>query len=1120
MPAIINLTNNFSTTHEREFWNEFSVLYKNTYSNNKETSVLLGNIVIESKELMDAIVIKKDAIIIIDFKEGGGEIKFKEKEIWTRNDGSEIKGGSYTNPYLQMRYYKFKLKEFLSSKKVELPDIDNANLDHINGVVLFKDKINFDRNTLPGNIKPWFHITDKINILEKLNSVTSRTINFSDNLISIIPSIFGNTNQSNAKANPNTVRNTKIVKYTATERILDYYICCLEQEDLKNLHLGAETQNGNINNQSKSYHLFPDSTNNFILNNKNDIVVTDPSITTFIKQENLNPNPRNLFLGSPLLAYVENNKTYIYPKYFCQLIINDNQLNSYKRINDDELNLNKYYLKRCGLSDREEIESICDEINNFKSYQEKENYLTNLTLKNKDTLNNIQFLYYSESSNITSNLLKELGEKGLMNNYNLKRLSETPAKYLINKDIVSKSDINYDLQKEVEIFSLNNSQENAVRKSLSKHFTVITGPPGTGKSQVVLNILANAVMQNKKVLFASNNNKAVDVVKNRFIDNIFSDTETDLSDTILRLGNVTEMKNTLIQLDKIINHINDGEYNIDIQLLNNSLNDLEELNNILYEKKEILNKTDKFLTVCTDIDNFDYSLQSDFFSNKVFTIDEKELDYNINELSRLSNKKELNIIEKLILFIYPKYYFNKYYSKLNEVKNCLPDLSKNYFDRVNNFTNYNILELVRHFEELKEIKRKEKIINTLKDFILGIDVESIFKNDLPTATKFLKMYKSQLENELNVLRSQRIELSREAFKNKLKYSLSNLRQEVVQNYKESYEILTDKNKKISNYPDFMRNFENNFETFINSLPIWTVTSLSIKNRIPLKTDLFDLLIIDEASQCDIPSMIPLFFRVKNVCIIGDDLQLKHISGLSLDEDFKIAEDCGVPQIGGRYTEESLFIYSLNICNKSNIDDIFLNEHYRSHVDIMNFCNKNFYIPKKARSMIHKTQDDSLIFPNQGIYWINVTSNNLSTKYKKNLSEIDKIIEIYKDLLSKNLNQNISYGIATPFRNQGDAIKHKLIKEKINDQRIEVLGDTVHKFQGDEKDVIFFSPVISFEATNGMKNFINYFSPQLLNVAISRGRSAVIIVGDKSECSNSGGLLSSLVNSSKLITNFN
>src|SRR5262249_24482546 len=43
----------------------------------------------------------------------------------------------------------------------------------------------------------------------------------------------------------------------------------------------------------------------------------------------------------------------------------------------------------------------------------------------------------------------------------------------------------------------------------------ITGPPGTGKSQVVTAILVNAAWRGLRVLFASKNNKAVDVVMER-----------------------------------------------------------------------------------------------------------------------------------------------------------------------------------------------------------------------------------------------------------------------------------------------------------------------------------------------------------------------------------------------------------------------------------------------------------------------------------------------------------------------------------------------------------------------------------------------------------------------------
>src|SRR5207244_7890626 len=50
---------------------------------------------------------------------------------------------------------------------------------------------------------------------------------------------------------------------------------------------------------------------------------------------------------------------------------------------------------------------------------------------------------------------------------------------------------------------------------LTMTHTVVTGPPGTGKSQVVTNMLVNAAWRGMKVLFASKNNKAVDVVEAR-----------------------------------------------------------------------------------------------------------------------------------------------------------------------------------------------------------------------------------------------------------------------------------------------------------------------------------------------------------------------------------------------------------------------------------------------------------------------------------------------------------------------------------------------------------------------------------------------------------------------------
>ena len=67
----------------------------------------------------------------------------------------------------------------------------------------------------------------------------------------------------------------------------------------------------------------------------------------------------------------------------------------------------------------------------------------------------------------------------------------------------------------LEPLPLNSEQRTAIQQSLTRPLTVITGPPGTGKSQVVTALLMNAAWSGQRVLFASKNNKAVDVVEER-----------------------------------------------------------------------------------------------------------------------------------------------------------------------------------------------------------------------------------------------------------------------------------------------------------------------------------------------------------------------------------------------------------------------------------------------------------------------------------------------------------------------------------------------------------------------------------------------------------------------------
>src|SRR5947209_20281597 len=70
-----------------------------------------------------------------------------------------------------------------------------------------------------------------------------------------------------------------------------------------------------------------------------------------------------------------------------------------------------------------------------------------------------------------------------------------------------------------------------------------------------------------------------------------------------------------------------------------------------------------------------------------------------------------------------------------------------------------------------------------------------------------------------------------------------------------------------------------FPSLIDRLSSWAVTSLSTRGRLPLGLSFFDPVVIDEASQCDIVSALPLLFRAKPAVIMGDLKQLGHISAI-------------------------------------------------------------------------------------------------------------------------------------------------------------------------------------------------------------------------------------------------
>lgn len=97
----------------------------------------------------------------------------------------------------------------------------------------------------------------------------------------------------------------------------------------------------------------------------------------------------------------------------------------------------------------------------------------------------------------------------------------------------------------------------------------------------------------------------------------------------------------------------------------------------------------------------------------------------------------------------------------------------------------------------------------------------------------------------------------------------------------------------------------------------------------------------------------------------------------------------------------------------------------------------------------------------------------------------------------------SAGVVTPFRGQANRIRDYLSKiEGLDITASGLLVDTVHKFQGDERDMMIFSPTVSNGISPSALGFLNA-QGNLFNVAITRARSRLVTIGDQGACANSG-----------------
>lgn len=271
-----------------------------------------------------------------------------------------------------------------------------------------------------------------------------------------------------------------------------------------------------------------------------------------------------------------------------------------------------------------------------------------------------------------------------------------------------------------------------------------------------------------------------------------------------------------------------------------------------------------------------------------------------------------------------------------------------------------------------------------------------------------------------------------------------------------------------------------FKPILEAIPCFCVTTGEISDVLPLKKELFDLVICDESSEVDIASFLPCAFRAKKACVVGDEKQLRSLLFMEQkkNKSFLTKHEVSADlQLVWDYAKNSLF----DFCQYYTEKCIMLNEQYRMPSNVFKFNNDMFYggmIKSAKKAEINALQK----------VFINGTTDKNKTL---NIKEAETIIKELKRWLKENKNNNKTVAILSMFKAQVELIT-KVIQEVIPYDEIEkhnIHIGTANTAQGAEWDVVLISWVIDNNCKHQSLTFAN--NPERLNVITSRCREQVI-----------------------------
>ncbi|MDE7395015.1 MAG: HRDC domain-containing protein, partial [Clostridiales bacterium] len=701
---------------------------------------------------------------------------------------------------------------------------------------------------------------------------------------------------------------------------------------------------------------------------------------------------------------------------------------------------------------------------------------------------------------------------------------------------------------------LNISQEAAIFNIEQRNKLVIQGPPGTGKSQTIASMIADFVNDGKNVLMVSQKKAALDVIYSRL--GKLSELCLFVHDVKDKDGFYAQIESMLRTNEAAVSPVT--QFNTVSDAVDADLKNLEALGDTLfYDRKYGASMAEIYRKATRDpfrkddtvlVEDYLASTPTDFFSMGIARIEEtvqevgdpftaesalKFADLAEQDDWMLSLKPDLTDMEsaaavaqmKEVVDLFVEYknakIFRRGKAKRMYKKALRAFVASAFVAPPKNFYKqffkdptalYNGVKnrpaFFRYKEVYDRLSGEAKLTfgvarnvaarrdETFEDALCRIvpfalyyyinEFEAISGDTLSAVLGFDKTLSHILGNL-----DKKKELSRTMMKATL---LDAVRSSLQMSKRRGDMLRIAESKRRWNVPRFVDKFA--FELF-NGIKVWLMTPETVSQLLPLESDLFDLLIFDEASQIYIEKGVPAIVRAKKVVIAGDHKQLRPSS---LGSGRITYDEWEEEEAEAALEEESLLDLA-----RFKYPELMLDFHYRSkYEELIDFSNYAFYRGRLnvSPNVCPSAQPPIRVYKVDGLW-----------ESRHNYAEADVVVSLLRERLKNNPDRD-TMGVITFNSEQRDYILDKIddlrrrdpafaaaydaeANRKENGEDIGLFVKNIENVQGDERDCIIFSTAYAKDA-NGrfIRNFgwLNQTGGEnRLNVAISRARKHIDLV---------------------------